>query len=519
MDTYLKKHLPIQLPFYPLLMGTGMLLMAIEPIAWLVNTWFEPAHDSKGGWIFLLCAVLFFWSVRSPKQNVTPTHKKAVILLLSTAFIRGIGQVFAVNVLGAAALAVDVYALGLLTALGDRKNPLSAGWLAILFAFSLPLERILQRLIGFGLQYLSADGACMLLQGLFAEVQCAGIRILLAGRDVLVDLPCSGVKSITLLFVLYAVLMCVFRPTPFNSVIMGLVTLASALLANIIRIACLAIFIAYPETIGGINVLAQPWHDLIGLFCLLLAAMPLAWLSTASLSPAVPSPRGGNSACNNASALLDAGTSDAAFPRSMGTVKTRLAFCFVILATVIVSLPRRPLDISDTVAALNLPVYLNGQYGQTVALTAQEQAYFTQYGGSALKMRYGNNSAMLIRTRSPLRHLHTPDDCLRGLGFDVHYQGIRYQPLPTAIYLATAPGGAQWRVAVTFYSESGQFTTNVSEAVWQWLRQPRSAWYALQRITPVSTPESNGIEWDNALFAALDLTSLHSQENSHAKPY
>ncbi|MFI3158274.1 MAG: exosortase T [Methylococcaceae bacterium] len=504
MDTHLKKHSPIQFPAYQLLMGIGMLLMAVEPITWLVNTWFEPAHDSKGGWIFLLCAGLFFWSVRSPKQAVTgKTHKKAVILLLVTAFIRGIGQIFAVNVLSAVALAIDVYAIGLLAALNHRKNPLSAGWLAILFAFSLPLERILQRIIGFSLQHLSADGACRVLQGLFADVQCAGIRILLAGRNVLVDLPCSGVKSITLLLVLYAALMCVFRPTLFNSAVMGLAALASALLANIIRISCLSVFIAYPEKIGGINVLAQPWHDLIGLFCLILASMPLALFC-----PPRRSGEGFQKSVNH----------DRPQPIQAGKAKTLAALGFVMLAAVIVALPRQPLDISDTRTTLNLPVYLNGQYGQTVALSNQEQAYFTQYGGAAVKMRYGDNSAMLIRTNSPLRHMHTPDDCLRGLGFDVLYQGIRYQPLPTAIYLATAPNGAQWRIAVTFYSELGQFTTNVSEVVWRWLQQPHGTWYALQRITPVSTPESKASEWDNALFAALDLTSVHSLENPHAKP-
>ncbi|MCX7094212.1 MAG: exosortase T [Methylobacter sp.] len=495
-------------------MGLGMLLMAIEPITWLVNTWFEPAHDSNGGWIFLLCTGLFFWSARSPKQTVTgKNYKKAIVLLLVTAFIRGIGQIFAVNVLGAVALAIDVYAIGLLVALNDREKPLSAGWLAILFAFSLPLERILQRLIGFGLQHLSADGACMVLQGLFADVQCAGIRILLAGRDVLVDLPCSGVKSITLLLVLYAALMCVFRPTLFNSTAMGLAALASALLANIIRISCLSVFIAYPEKIGGIDVLAQPWHDLIGLFCLILAAMPLALLcSRRDLSIASSPNAQGRAEQFKTSPNHNHSQTQA------GKAKTLAALSFTILAAVIVVLPRQPLDISDARSALSLPVYVNGQYGQTVDLSNQEQAYFTQYGGTALKMRYGDNSAMLIRTNSPLRHMHTPDDCLRGLGFEVRYQGIRHQPLPTAIYLATAPNGAQWRIAVTFYSESGQFTTNVSEVVWRWLQQPHGTWYALQRITPVSTPESEASEWDNALFAALDLTSVHFQENPHAKP-
>jgi len=504
MDTLLKSLMPRQLSAYQLLIGTGMLLMAIEPIHWLVNSWSDPALDSQGGWVFLLCAGLFVWSVSSDTATSPlkhTNHKKAVLLLVGTAFIRAIGQVFAVNVLGAVALAVDVYALALLADLASRKNALSAGWLAVLFAFSLPIERILQRLIGFGLQHLSADGACWVLQGVFANVQCAGIRLLLAGRDVLVDLPCSGVRSITLLCLLYATLMCVFRPRLLRGLLLGVMTLASALLANVLRISFLATFIAYPEKIGGINVMMQPTHDLIGLFCLLVAALPLVFVSSLPHSGVVTHPatlqRGetGRWSVHHCIPTLERGNDKL------------IAFGFLILAAIIVSLPRQPLDVSDNRSALNLPAYLNGQYGKAVELSQQEQAYFTQYGGSALKMRYGNASALLIRTNSPLRHLHTPDDCLRGLGFSVEYQGVQYQPLPTVIYLATAKDGSQWRVAVTFYSEQHEFTTNVSEVVWRWLQQPQRTWYALQRITPVYITDSKAKQWDNALFAALDLHS------------
>lgn len=490
--------------------------MAIEPIAWLVNSWLDPAHDSQGGWVFLLCAGLFVWSISSEmtasplkdSQSCTQ-HKKAIILLLGTACIRGMGQIFAVNVLGAVALAIDVYAIGLLVNLGERKNALSAGWLAVLFAFSLPIERILQRLLGFGLQHLSADGACFVLRGFFDSVQCAGIRILLAGRDVLVDLPCSGVRSITLLCLLYATLMCVFRPSLLRGLLIGGVTLASALVANIIRISFLATFIAYPEKIGGIDVMAQPYHDLIGLFCLTLAALPLVCLSGRASS--------GDTASTDRSPIalaIEVKIAKAILLRPYLTRRNDkfIAFGFVILAAVIVSLPRKPLDISNTRTALNLPTYLNGQVAQAIELSQQEQNYFTQYSGTALKRRYGDSNVLLIRTNSPLRHLHTPDDCLRGLGFDVQYQGIHYQPLPTAIYIATAKNGAQWRVAVSFYSDSGQFTTNVSEVVWRWLQQPHSTWYALQRITPIYIPESEATAWDNALFAALDL---NTQEIRH----
>jgi exosortase/archaeosortase family protein len=118
----------------------------------------------------------------------------------------------------------------------------------VLFAFSLPIERILQRLIGFGLQHLSADDACLLCyKACLRTCSVRGIRLLLAGHDVLVDLPCSGVRSITLLCLLYATLMCVFVSHWLHAVLIGMMTLESTLLANVLRISFLARFIAYPE--------------------------------------------------------------------------------------------------------------------------------------------------------------------------------------------------------------------------------------------------------------------------------
>jgi hypothetical protein len=303
--------------------------------------------------------------------------------------------------------------------------------------------------------------------------------------------------------------MCVFRPSLLRGLLIGAVTLASALLANVIRISFLATFIAFPEKIGGIDVMAQPYHDLIGLVCLTLAALPLVCLSGRRVGKRL-------FACPPISTVPRGQTIKLFAHPTLILNDKFIALGFVLLAAVIICLPRQPLDVSDTRTALSLPVYLNGEYAQAVELSQKEQNYFTQYGGTALKSRYGDSSVLLIRSNSPLRHIHTPDDCLRGLGFDVQYQGVYYQPLPTAVYLATAKDGSQWRVAVSFYSEQGQFTTNVSEVVWRWLQQPHSTWYALQRITPLYIPESTAKQWDNALFAALDLST---QESSHVKPY
>lgn len=465
-----------------LLIAAGMMLLAFEPVQWLVNSWRDPAYDSDGFFVFAACVVLFLWSMTSNAVAVSPRDRNRAFLLLGlTAAVRAAGQVFAVHVIGAMALVIDVYAIGLLAGLKGRGRAVSPFFLAMLFGFSLPLERILQRVGGYMLQNISASGACATLKTFFHDTSCEGMRILVNGHDVLVDLPCSGARILVLVLILYAARMAVMRPAPVQAVMLGVAAVMSAVAANTLRIILLALGTGFPEKIGGIDVMAQPWHDSIGLVCLALAALPLLFTTKS----AETAPR----------------RTPAAAPFNLKPV---YYVFFALAAVVIVSLPHRPIDVATTMQPLNLSSYIGGEYGTPVELTAREQAYFTQYGGMAVKSRYGDSSVMVVRTSSPLRHLHSPDECLRGMGFDVHYVGVRFEPVPTALYTATAPDGKQWRIAVTFYSNNNVMTTNVSEAVWRWM-QDKATWQAVQRITPLDLPDSAARKWDDAVFTALDI--------------
>jgi len=112
---------------------------------------------------------------------------------------------------------------------------------------------------------------------------------------------------------------------------------------------------------------------------------------------------------------------------------------------------------------------------------------------------------LLIKTSSPLRHLHAPDECLRGLGFKVRHVGISYDRIPTAVYKAIANDGQSYRIAVSFISDKGHATSNVAESVWLWMRQPDSVWSSIQRISPWEQEASITRRWDQAVFTALDI--------------
>jgi len=478
-------------------------VLAYEPVRWLVQTWQDPAYDSKGFLIFVACAGLFLWSVTSPRNLTRPDNTRwALILLTATALIRLTGQVFAVNIIGALALVIDVYALATLAGVQHRERPISPGWLAVCFLFALPLERVMQHTVGFGLQSLSAASACLILGGLFDNVSCHGVRILINQKDVLVDLPCSGARTLLLLQLFYTACMTVCRPNLASGLFGFCVTLFSSLWINIFRIMALAVGIAYPEIVFGMDVMAEPGHSLLRLMALALGCLPI--LFWARLTEDTSKTRNSISNSTPGEPITRAKAIGFVFHK-LKTHPGAMALSFLIVAATIVSLPRTPIDVAKPNIKISLPLMIDNHAGIPSPLLPKEKIYFTQYGGAAAKASYGNNGLLLIQTSSPLRHLHSPDECLRGLGFEVQHVGISYETIPTAVYKATTAEGQSYRIAVSFISDRGHLTSNVSEAVWRWMQEPGSAWSAVQRISPWEQDASITRRWDQAVLAALDI--------------
>ncbi len=470
----------------------GLVLLAIHPLVWLVGTWFDPAYDSYGIWVAALTVALLLWSATSPVQMANSRERlNGFRLLAITAAIRLLGQWLGINVLGAAALAVDVYAIGLLLGLNRRARPLAPGWLAVLFAFALPIERILQRCFGFILQQLSAAGACAALK-LGAPVQCTGIQLQWQGQTVLVDLPCSGTRGLLLLLLLYVALAALTRPTWRRAGEGALLALAAATLGNSLRIVALAVGLVHHEALGGIDVLAEPWHSTIGLITLSLSALPIllwAQFGRGDVIPVLAIP------ANIGSDPL----------RPLSSIKPLPGLAFLVACGGIVALPPQPLDVAQPLSAPRLPGYVAAFAAQTGTLTDQERDYFTRYGGGAARAAYGPYGLLVVSTTAPLRHLHAPEECLAGAGHAVRYLGQTGGPIPSAVYRSTDPQGRVWRVTVTYVSERGEWTTHVAEAVWRWLQAPGTTWRMIQRIAPWELPVEATATFDVAVWRALDL--------------
>ncbi|MEM7499366.1 MAG: exosortase T [Pseudomonadota bacterium] len=475
---------------------------AAEPLVWLVTTWTDPSYGSDGWAVALAVAVLAGRSALSPRRaGLAPRHGRALALVAATLALRIAGEVMAIGVLGGLALALDVLALGLAAGLHERERAVSPFWLSTAFLFALPLERILQRILGYPMQSVSAEGACGLLallpESFAGPLACEGLAITLGSARVLVDLPCSGARGVLLQGLLFALLCAHHRPGVRSVAVGGALALVAALLANSLRIAVIAVGEA-----SGLPLLDEPLHGLTGLGAILLAALPVfVWASAlghqqvlrrgTAKGLAVPGRPHGHDLAR----------------RQPGRRGLAAAALLCLVAGGLSFLPSRPLDAGAS-SNIALPSRLAGHVAADWGLSAREAAYYERFGGGAASAQYGPMALTVVESSAPLRHLHAPEECLAGLGFEVRLLSTEREGLATAHYRATSPDGQVWHVAASFVAEDGTSVPGIGEAAWAWLTGTPQRWRMIRRITPwgLSAGERAGLE--AAARAALDLAPL-----------
>ena len=494
-------HLPMRL-FVPrvgaIALITAALLLAYEPAAWLFGTWHQQGYDGIGWIAAAMVAGLCGWSLASPIRSGLadkPHYEGTVMLLAATALIRLSSQLLDVSVLGALLLSVDVFALARLARLPDRARAISACWLAVLFCFSLPIEPILQRVFGFLLQQISASLACGLLWPLFDSLICDGVRLSIEGRDVLVDVPCSGAELVSTTGMIFSLLCTLRRPTFTANLVGAFACLGIALAGNALRIALLATGIVL-DTALPFQVMDPLPHTLIG-----LGVVGLACFALLVVTNHLPSRADVNVANGGRPQPFPAVTEA---PRTALSPARQLvvAVGFLSFALVVGSLEPAPVDASPALQTPALPRLAAGYLADPQPLTEQEQRYFTRYGGAAQRASYGPYGLLLVSTASPLRHLHDPAICLSAMGYDVALKGTDH-PSASTVYKATA--AERYTLRVSYVSSDGRLATSISEVVWLWLSNPTGRWTMVQRVIPEPAPD-DALEWESAIRRAFNIS-------------
>jgi exosortase/archaeosortase family protein len=152
---------------------------------------------------------------------------------------------------------------------GRAIHPASMG----LMLLSLPVVPTLQFYLGYPMRAAVAWAACPALRVSGFEVERSGACLVTAGRMVMVDAPCSGVKMLWAGLLLAGVLALAFRMTPWRTVWTAAAAVGLVLVGNLLR-TC-ALFVA-----DATDYHLPSWgHSGVGVLAFAAAGGALVWLA------------------------------------------------------------------------------------------------------------------------------------------------------------------------------------------------------------------------------------------------
>ena len=92
-----------QTHFTTLALTFASLVLAIDPLRWLVRTWQDPSYQSYGHWFVVGLVAAVAVSLASGPASRRRQTESLLLIFTAAATVRLLGQVLAVNILSALA--------------------------------------------------------------------------------------------------------------------------------------------------------------------------------------------------------------------------------------------------------------------------------------------------------------------------------------------------------------------------------------------------------------------------------
>lgn len=436
--------------------------------AWMAGRLVDGSDDPLGVLALLALAGLLLRERRH--LRVSPRLGWLFLALLAT-LAATLLQVGGLPPLAGALAAVLAVACGMLAVLPARVAVLPVLGLAVL---ALPLLSSLQFFAGYPLRVLTAETSRWLLS-LGFEVSREGSSLLVNGRLVIVDAPCSGVQMVWFGYftacVVAASLRLADRTMALRLPAVGLCVLASNVVRNTVLVAAE----------GAGHPLAEWAHQALGLLLLALACTAIAAVM------ARPAPAGTASAWVGRLVRLPCWFANGFHLRVLH--KAAFAATMVVCAawSGAQAFAPRAVEVPPP-HAVEWPSQWDGKPLRPQALGPVEARFARHFPGAMARLTDGRRVFVMRQVLAPSRMLHPAADCYRGLGYRVEQARLERdaQERLWRCFQARRKGTAALRVCERIVDADGRAFTDTS--AWYWAAaagQSAGPWLAVTVAEPL----------------------------------
>jgi exosortase/archaeosortase family protein len=450
---------------HPRLIDGGIRLDRVPAPAWLAlqglalwPTWawmagrLRDGSDDPLGLLAIAALAALVWQAR---RELRAAPRLGWLLLAALGTLGATLLHGALPPLATGLLAVLAWACGLLAFVPRRMAALPVAGLAVL---ALPLLSSLQFYAGYPLRVITAEASRWLLMPGFAVAR-EGSTLLVDGRLVIVDAPCSGVQMAWLgYFTACAVALWAQRSDrDFLARLpaAGLLVLAGNIVRNSILVA-----------LEGAGHAPAPWaHDALGL--VLLAAVCGGIAVAMARASRTRTADGAHGMVSLTVPLLERWLAN----RFVHRVAHKALFTAAMVLCGAVSLAqawRAPAAPLSGAGFHEWPADWNGAPLRPLALSEVEHRFAERFPGAMARMTDGEGVFVLRHVVAPTRMLHPAADCYRALGYRVEQVRLERdaQQRLWRCFAAARKHGQTLRVCERIVDADGRAFTDTSAWFW-----------------------------------------------------